>query len=258
MVNDYSRKTASSQTGLEALAPAGGFIYSGTMSQSRRVLTLVAFPLFIISTIVLVWVFRAQFASILRDRDILRAWILDRQGLGVAVFVGLQALQVVLFVLPGEVVQVAGGYIFGLWWGAFLSLLGITLGSIINFAAGRLLGRPFITALFGAEKTEKLERLSTSPKAAAGFFIFFIVPGIPKDALCYVAGMSRLGLLSFLAISSLGRLPGIAGSTFMGSESQQGSWLPALIVLGLATLLFVLGLVFKERLEAFVDRLTHR
>lgn len=225
------------------------------MISRRRVLTLVAFPLFVIATLVLVWIFRAQFVSLLRDRDNLRTWILDRASLGVAVFVGLQALQVILFVLPGEIVQVAGGYIFGLWWGSLLSLLGISLGALVNFGAGRLLGRPFVEALFGPERTERLSSISASPRAAAGFFVFFVVPGIPKDALCYVAGMAGMSFPTFLLISSLGRLPGIVGSTFMGSASQAGAWGPALIVLIVASILFGLGLLFKTRLEGLVDRL---
>lgn len=228
------------------------------MMTPRRILTLIGFPLFVLGTLSLVWIFRDQFASLLRDRDVLRSWILAKGGLGIAAFLGLQALQVILFVLPGEIVQVAGGYIFGLWGGTLLSLLGISLGALVNFAAGRILGRPFVEALFGHEKTERLSRISSSPRAAAGFFIFFAVPGIPKDALCYVAGMARLGLPTFLAISTLGRLPGILGSTYMGSASQAGAWKPALIVLGLACVLFALGLLFRGRLEALVDGLVRK
>jgi uncharacterized membrane protein YdjX (TVP38/TMEM64 family) len=156
--------------------------------------------------------------------------------------------------LPGEIVQVAGGYIFGFWPGSLLSLAGITLGSLFNFYVGRLLGRPFVEAVFKKERIESLERISGSPRGAAGFFLFFLVPGIPKDSLCYVAGMTRLGLPLFMAISMGGRLPGILGSSFMGSATHDGSYTAALVVLGLASLLFLAGLVWKDKIAALIEK----
>ncbi len=219
---------------------------------------MVGFPLFILAILAGVWVFRAEFLGFFRDREALRSWILAQGLVGMLAFVGLQTIQVVLFVLPGEVVQVAGGYAFGFWTATALSLSGITLGSVANFYVGRILGRPFVEGVFGAEKVARLEVATSSGRGAAGFFLFFLIPGIPKDALCYVAGMSRLSLPLFFAVSMAGRLPGILGSSFMGSASQNGSWKAALAVFGIAFLLFFLGLVFKERIEALVARATRK
>lgn len=226
--------------------------------KAPRWLSYVAFPLFIVAISVLIWVLRHDFMEIFRDREAIRSWVLARGALGMLAFVGIQALQVILFMLPGEIVQVAGGYAFGLWLGSALSLAGIALGSLVNFGVGRILGRPFVETVFGAEKVGRLERIAASGKGEAGFFIFFLVPGIPKDALCYVAGMTRLSLPAFLAVSMAGRLPGIFGSSYMGSATQAGGYRGALIVLGAASLLFVLGLAFKERIEKGVEGLLHR
>jgi uncharacterized membrane protein YdjX (TVP38/TMEM64 family) len=228
------------------------------MANRRGWLSYVAFPLFIVAILALIWIFRGRFIELFRDREAVRSWILAQGALGMLAFVGIQALQVVLFMLPGELVQVAGGYAFGLWLGTALSLVGITLGALVNFVAGRLLGRPFVEALFPKDKVERLERVAGSGKGAAGFFIFFLVPGLPKDALCYVAGMARLSFPAFLAVSMLGRLPGLLGSSYMGSATRDGSYTGALVVLGVASVLFVLGLVFKDRIEAFVERILHR
>jgi uncharacterized membrane protein YdjX (TVP38/TMEM64 family) len=217
-----------------------------------------AFPLFIALILALVVVFRDQLWGLFKDRDAIRGWI-EGQGIwGPLAFIFLQIVQVVIFVIPGEIVQIAGGYAFGLWLGCLYSLIGITLGSLANFYAGRFLGRPFVESLFAREKIEKVEGVTGSGKAAVGFFFLFVIPGIPKDVLCYVAGISKLRLFAFLGVSMAGRLPGILGSSYMGSAAYSGAWRAAIVVLAVAAALFVLGLVFGERIQAFVARLLHR
>lgn len=218
----------------------------------------VAFPLFIGLVVALVVVFHNELWGLFKDRVAIRRWIEGRGLVGPLAFILLQIIQVVIFVIPGEIVQVAGGYAFGFWLGSLYSLIGITLGSLANFYAGRLLGRPFVESLFDPEKIEKVERATGSGKGAAGFFLLFVIPGIPKDILCYVAGVSKLGLFAFLGVSMAGRLPGILGSSYMGSAAYSGGYPGALIVLALAAALFFIGLVFKERIQAFIAGLPRR
>jgi uncharacterized membrane protein YdjX (TVP38/TMEM64 family) len=218
----------------------------------------VAFPLFIAALVALVLVFREQLWGLFKDREAIRLWIEGRGALGPLAFILLQIVQVVIFVIPGEIVQVAGGYAFGFWLGSLYSLVGITLGSLVNFYAGRLLGRPFVESLFDREKIEKVEAVTGSGKGAAGFFLLFVVPGIPKDVLCYVAGVSKLRLLAFLGVSMAGRLPGILGSSYMGSAAFSGAWRGAIAVLAVAAALFALGLIFRERIQEGIGRLLRR
>jgi uncharacterized membrane protein YdjX (TVP38/TMEM64 family) len=215
---------------------------------------LIAFPLLIVLIITVVVIFHKQIWSVFQDHEALRQWISGQGWLAPLAFMALQVIQVVIFIIPGEVVQVAGGYIFGFWLGTLYSLLGIAIGSLFNFFAGRLLGRPFVESLFDREKIEKVEAVTGSGKAAAGFFLLFVIPGIPKDVLCYVAGVSRLRLLAFLGVSMAGRLPGIVGSSFMGSAAFSGAYRAAIAVLVVAAALFFLGLIFKDRIQAFVAR----
>jgi uncharacterized membrane protein YdjX (TVP38/TMEM64 family) len=217
-----------------------------------------AFPLFIGILIALVLVFRGQLWGLFKDREAIRVWIEGRGLWGPVAYIGLQVLQVVVFVIPGEIVQVAGGYVFGFALGSLYTLIGITLGSLVNFYAGRLLGRPFVESIFSADKIQGVERATGSGKGAAGFFLLFLIPGIPKDVLCYVAGVSKLGFPTFLAVSMLGRLPGILGSTYMGSAAYSGAYRSAIIVLAIAAVLFIVGLIFKERIQDFIGKLTAR
>jgi uncharacterized membrane protein YdjX (TVP38/TMEM64 family) len=224
----------------------------------RSPLALIGFPLLICAIVGAFLIFRGEILGFIRDRDALRSWILGLGAWGPAAFMGLQVLQVVVFVVPGEVVQIVGGYIFGFWLGSLYTIVGIAVGTLFNFYAGRLLGRPFVESVFDKEKIEGIERVTGSGKGAAGFFLLFLIPGIPKDVLCYVAGMSTLALPAFLGVSMAGRLPGILGSAFMGGAAYAGKWGSALVVLGVAAVLFALGVIFKDRIQALVARVLRR
>jgi uncharacterized membrane protein YdjX (TVP38/TMEM64 family) len=218
-----------------------------------------AFPLFFALIAILLFIFRDELWGLFKDREAIRAWIEGRGILGPLAFMALQLIQVVIFVIPGEFVQIAGGYVFGLWLGTLYSILGIALGSVVNFYAGRLLGRPFVESIIASEKIAKIEAVTGSGKGAAGFFLLYAIPGLPiKDALTYVAGMSRMSLPLFLAVTMGGRLPGILGSSYMGSAAYSGAWRGAIVVLAIAAALFVLGLVFRDKIQEGIGRLVGR
>ncbi|MBA7589941.1 hypothetical protein ES708_32040 [subsurface metagenome] len=89
-------------------------------------------------------------------------------------------------------------------------------------------------------------------------FLLFLIPGIPKDILCYGAGLTPLPLHVFLLISTLGRLPGIMGSAFMGGAAAEEKWIVAGAVFLFASLLFLLGFFFKEKILFLLEKLASR
>jgi uncharacterized membrane protein YdjX (TVP38/TMEM64 family) len=219
---------------------------------------LLAFPIFLLVVVaagVLLW---GPLTDIFRNPEKARAWVESTGAAAPLVFIGIQVLQVAVFIIPGEIVQIGGGYVFGLWEATVLSSLGILLGSIINFGVGRFLGRPFVERLITRPAIERIEKAVSSGREAAGFFLLFVIPGFPKDALCYVAGMSSMDLKLFLVVSGLGRLPGILGSAFMGSSAYDRRYGAALAVLITASCLFFLGLVFKDRIADTLNRRLRR
>jgi uncharacterized membrane protein YdjX (TVP38/TMEM64 family) len=161
-------------------------------------------------------------------------------------------------VVPGEVVQIAGGYMFGIPMGTLYSLLGIAIGSSIDFLMGRLLGRSFVEGVFGEKRVAQFDSVAESSRTRTGFFLLFVIPGIPKDVLVYVAGLSRLRFATFLLVSMGGRLPGILGSAVIGDSAASQRYLLAGIIFGVSVVLFVLGVLFRERLRTLVERVATR
>lgn len=219
---------------------------------------MLAFPLLFVLLLVLTVVFWSDLWALFSSPQTLREWIRGTGVIAPLVFVAVQAFQVVFFFIPGEIPQVAGGYMFGLWMGTLLSLLGITLGATFNFLIARLLGVPFVNVLFSAEKVERTRRIAGSPKAKLSFFLFFLIPGIPKDVLCYVAGLSVMKLPVFLIFSTLGRIPGIIGSALIGDAAADRRWILAGTIFFVAAVLFVLGFLFRERIQRLLEEIGRR
>lgn len=224
----------------------------------KRLLSVLLFVLVFGGVVAAVVVFRREIWALFSQPERLRAWVSSFGALSPLVFVGIQALQVIVFVIPGEVPQIAGGYLFGILGGTLLSVAGICVGSTVCFWLARLLGVPFVRALFDAKQVGRLREMASSPRSRIVFFLLFVIPGIPKDILCYVAGLSSMGFVGFSVVSLVGRLPGIIGSAVMGDAAAAKRWILAGIVAGAAIVLFVAGYLLRGRISEGLERLARR
>lgn len=181
-----------------------------------------------------------------------KEWIMSFGQLSFLVFIALQLLQVILFFIPGEVVQVAGGYIFGTFLGAALSLFGITLGSVATFLIGRKYGSSLLQKILPQKDYEKTRELIDKPKNRMIIFILYLLPGFPKDVLGYVCGITPIKLKWFIIFSTLARIPGIVISTFVGSNLYEQNYLIVGIAIVLMVAVLVVGLLKGDKiLERF-------
>ncbi len=175
---------------------------------------------------------------------------------GVLVFMLLQALQVIVAAIPGEFVQLAGGYLYGSWLGTLYSLAGIFTGSVIVFFVARFLGYPIVKTFVSQKNLDKFNFMMNSNKSETVMFLLFLIPGIPKDILTYIAGLTPIKPLRFFVIITLGRLPALFGSAVIGSSTQQGNYLLVIILSAGAILLFAAGLLFKDKIIDKLHELT--
>lgn len=170
------------------------------------------------------------------------------------VFVLLQVLQVVIAVIPGEVIQVAGGYVYGTFFGSLLSVSGILIGSIIAFFTVRLLGYSLVRIFVPQKQIEKFDFLMNNPKSEIAMFILFLLPGLPKDILTYIAGLTPVKPLRFFIIVMVARLPGLIVSSYIGTNIQEKNYLSVIIISTIAFVLFAAGLLLKDKV---IDRVHH-
>ena len=229
-----------------------------TQGKQPASLSSFAFPILLVLLVVAGFLLRGTLAPLLSKKEALREWVLAFGAFGWLVFILLQILQVVIFIIPGEVMQISGGFIFGFWGGLALTFIGISIGSALNFLLGKALGPQFLMAILSREQYEKLQRYAKDARTFAGLILLFLIPGIPKDVLCYFAGAGEREFLYFIVASMFARMPGIIGTTLAGSAVYKDK-LGFVVVLAVVTAVaMILGIVFKNKIEAAIKKLIHR
>jgi len=180
--------------------------------------------------------------------DEYREFILSFGSKSILIFIISQILQVIIAIIPGELIQVAGGYIYGIWLGTLYSVAGILLGSIIVFFIARVLGYPILKMLISPSKFERFSFFINNPNSRIITLILFLIPGMPKDILTYMAGITPMRPTNFLTTAILARLPGILISSYVGASFGESLYWKAAIASGLAVLLFMLGFIFQDKI----------
>jgi uncharacterized membrane protein YdjX (TVP38/TMEM64 family) len=229
-----------------------------SLPRRAQVLAFFGFPVLLMIVIVPVIVFHNELWVLLTSVRKLETWVRASGPWAPLVFIAVQVVHVIVFIIPGEAIQIAGGYLFGTWAGALYATLGVLIGSPIDFFAARLLGVPFVNALFSAERVQRMRAPLGMPGSKAVLFLLFLIPGIPKDALCYVSGLSPLQFRFFIFASLAGRLPGIIGSSLIGSSVADRKWVLAGLIFAAATILFATGFLFRRRIEQWLLEIAER
>ncbi|MEW6265190.1 MAG: VTT domain-containing protein [Thermodesulfobacteriota bacterium] len=183
----------------------------------------------------------------LLDKNGARATLLAYQPYSSFYYIGLCALQVVIAPIPGELSGFLGGLVFGWARGFLYSTLGLTLGSLINVTLGRVFERVFLEKILPARLLDAFEAKSRR-WGLATVFILFLIPGAPKDILCYLFGLTRLPILSFIVVSTVARLPGTLVLTLQGDKVVEGDWGFFIVLTSVSLALLVPALLFRERI----------
>ena len=165
-----------------------------------------------------------------KEPERFRAWVDARGAWGRLAYVGMVIVQVLVALIPGEPFEIAAGYAFGALEGTVLCILASTAGSLLVFFLVRRFGVRLVEIFFSKEKLQSLRFLRASPRRDFLYLLIFMIPGTPKDLLCYFAGLTDIRFPVWLIICSLGRVPAIVTSTVGGSAlSSRDYWSAALV-----------------------------
>ncbi len=152
------------------------------------------------------------------DVTALQAWVEGAGAAGPLVFMALYALATVLF-LPGSVLTLAGGALFGPVWGTLWNLTGATLGASLAFLIARYLGADWVTRRAGP----RLQRLNDGVTSEGWRFVAFVrlVPLFPFNLLNYALGLTRIPFLAYVLASWVFMLPGAFAYTWLGYAGRE-------------------------------------
>jgi uncharacterized membrane protein YdjX (TVP38/TMEM64 family) len=180
-------------------------------------------------------------------KETLREWGI----LAPIIFMGMQALQVIVAPIPGELTGILGGYLFGEWAGLLYSTGGLTVGSIAAFGVGRWLGAHYVRRHVSPDTWGKLGFI-VEAEGAILCFVVFLIPGLPKDMTCYLFGLSPMPFWAFAVASTLGRMPGTWVLSAQGAHTASGDYVHVILLTALVVAVALPLYCYRVRLVEWV------
>lgn len=155
--------------------------------------------------------------QIFTNIEIIKAIFGKHPFFGRIVIVLAMALQVIFIFLPGEIIEVFAGVMFGTIEGLILCLLGAFIGSYCIFVLVKKYGVYFVEKKIEKEALNEMAFLKNKQKLHLILFLLYFIPGTPKDILTYFMPLTNLSFQHFICITTLARIPSIITSTMGGS-----------------------------------------
>jgi len=206
----------------------------------RKLLAGISIGVVVLLVLLLTWFLWRWLASF--SQEGLRDYILSFGAASWRVFLVLQFLQVLIALIPGELLESVAGFVFGPLWGTVLCYIGIALASALVFVMSRRFGVKLVEIFTSREKINQLRFLNTEKKRNFLIFLLFFIPGTPKDLLTYFAGLTEIRMLDFLLISLVARIPSVISSTFGGHLLGEGRYIGAVILYGVTGAVSLIGM----------------
>ena len=163
-------------------------------------------------------------------------------------FILLQIFQTVAAPIPGNIAWGVGGFLFG-WWGVLWTVIGSAIGCFIVFYLSRRFGRPLVEKLVDKESLDKFDFIS-GESAPIILFLIFLIPGLPDDVVCYIAGLTKVPIRQLMALVIIGRFPSIIVTNYIGAGLGEADMKPVIIAI-VATVILLAIIAIKR--NAIVD-----
>ena len=195
-----------------------------------------------------------QIYAVLTDRHRVTAFVASFGTAAPLVFMVIQIAQVILAPIPGEATGFIGGYLFGAFAGCLYSTIALAVGSWINFAIGRFLGKRWVRRVIPKEKLEKFNHMLRH-QGILVIFVLFLFPGFPKDYLCLFLGVSTMPLRVFLLMATVGRIPGTLMLSLQGALVFEKNYFIFCLVVSINLLGVYLGYRYRQAIYQWVEKI---
>jgi uncharacterized membrane protein YdjX (TVP38/TMEM64 family) len=184
-----------------------------------------------------------------QDKHFLKETVRSWGFMAPLVFIAIQALQVIISPIPGEMTGPVGGALFGTAWGMVYSTIGLTAGTLLCFAMGRLWGEPLIRPWLSEHHWERMNFVIEA-EGAIICFLLYLIPGFPKDIISYLFGMSPMPFWVFALVSTIGRLPGTWVSSYFGAHVGEQQYIYAIAFIAIIAALCLPIYYYRDRIVA--------
>lgn len=223
-------------------------VFASRESRQQAIVLLVGVALAVVGGYVIL----RTYAPFVFDDQELRAWVASFGPAAPGVFVVLQAAQVVVAPIPGQVTALVGGYVFGAVYGTLYSLLGVMIGSAIAFLIAQTWGRPVVERLLHEDLIERFDGF-VDELGVPGLFLFVVIPGLPDDAICFFAGLAYFRLSVFLTVMLIGRSPAYIVTNFAGDGIASGAVVEGVLALVGLVVFSVVAYHKRDAIQRYVE-----
>lgn len=208
------------------------------LQKTRKVVRIILIILTLLFCVFLGYVI-VKFAT---NKELFKTWMNDHGVFGAIIYIIMVMFQVIVALVPGEPVEIAGGYAFGAIQGTLLYLIGSTIGSMLVFLLVKKYGGELVEMVFSNKDIKGLEFLRNKKREVLLIFLF-VIPGTPKDLLCYFAGLTTINTRVWLIVCSLGRIPSIVTSTIGGDALQRSDYAWSIVAFVIALVISLAGII---------------
>ena len=234
---------------------------TGDYSRKKKIAAIIKFVLLLIVIAGIPAFLYLKFGSEIFSKDSadrLVTYLMANKHISALIIVILQILQVIICVIPGQPIQFAASYMLGVGGGLLLSLIGAAIGAAIAFYLAKLLGRDMLYLLFDKNKVQDYQRKLNSGKGLLIVLLIYVLPGVPKDLVAYVAGISEMKFKPFIIISTIGRCPGMIGSLLLGHFYGAGNYRAIGVVIIAAVIILIICFIKRKSLIKYLDKLEEK
>jgi uncharacterized membrane protein YdjX (TVP38/TMEM64 family) len=201
-----------------------------------------------------IWVQVIKLYHLYQDHEEFKKVISSYGAYAPLAYILLQIIQVVIAPIPGGAIEFLGGVMFGVKAGFIYSMIGLILGSWLAFSLARIFEKVAVEK-FVSEKTRKKFDYLVEHEGVILSFILFLLPGFPKDALCYILGLTPMHLGIFLIISTIGRIPGTLMATLQGAKAFEHQYYTFGVLLGGSALVILIFYIYHVEIHNLVKKL---
>lgn len=170
-------------------------------------------------------------------------------GWAPVLYIGLFILLPAFF-FPVAVLALAGGLLFGLWWGSVYTFIGAVLNCAMMFLLARYVGRSQVQRLVEQKLSPQWQRRLQMADGKEGFLLLIIlrlIPAVPYNLINYTFGLTGISFSSYLLASAIGIIPGTFAFINIGDKTLEAGSPSFWIAIGLLVLLLVVtGLLGKK------------
>ena len=224
---------------------------SKRLERTRRAIVPLLVLVSIVTAITIVAaIWHGSFMSMFTNRGQLYDIVQDANILGPLVFIVVQVIQTVIAPVPGQVIGIAGGALFG-WMGLVWSLIGSIIGAYIVFKVVRKFGRPFAERVVPARYLKRFD-VVIERRGVSTLFLMFLVPIFPDSIMCYIAGLTKVPIRTLMVIWVAGRIPTALANNLIGEGLSREAIRPVIAVSLILTALAVFFYVNRKHVLAFV------